>query len=144
MNIKIPAIQKSIFSTRLTVRIQDINYGQHLGHDSLVSYLHECRVEWLRSLGYTELEIDGAGILITELAVNYMNQAYHADEMIIHIEVGQIKKASMQLIYQVRLLSKDIEIARAYTNMAFYDGKSRKIARIPDPFLESLQHKGRL
>ncbi len=52
---KVPAITQCLFSATLEVRISDINYGNHLGHDSLVSLLHEARVRFLRHLGYTEL-----------------------------------------------------------------------------------------
>ena len=29
----------------LTVRVTDMNYGRHLGHDALVSLLHEARMQ---------------------------------------------------------------------------------------------------
>ena len=37
----------SPFISTQTVRIADINYGNHLGHDRLVSLLHQARVEAL-------------------------------------------------------------------------------------------------
>ena len=48
---KIPSIQKIAFTTTLDVRISDINYGNHLGHDSLISLLHEARMRFLKQTG---------------------------------------------------------------------------------------------
>ena len=40
--------KKFIFSTDIAVRISDINYGGHLGHDSIISLIHEARVRFLK------------------------------------------------------------------------------------------------
>jgi len=42
------------WSTDLTVRIQDINYGNHVGNDAFVSLLHEARIRYFNQLGYSE------------------------------------------------------------------------------------------
>lgn len=34
----------------LTVRVTDMNYGRHLGHDALVSLLHEARMQAFAAL----------------------------------------------------------------------------------------------
>lgn len=90
MNFKIPEIPKPLFETNIAVRVSDINYGNHLGHDSLVSYFHEARVQFLNKLGYTELDISGLGILVTNLVVNYINEAFYADILTINIGVGDV------------------------------------------------------
>ena len=39
------------FSTELEVQVGHINYGGHLGNDSMLSLVHEARVRYLRHLG---------------------------------------------------------------------------------------------
>ncbi|MBA3674954.1 MAG: esterase, partial [Chitinophagaceae bacterium] len=39
----------------IPVRITDINYGDHVGNDSLVAIIHEARMQFLQHYGYTEL-----------------------------------------------------------------------------------------
>jgi len=42
--IKIEIPDKFIYKTEIPIRITDINYGGHLGNDSLLSIIHEARV----------------------------------------------------------------------------------------------------
>ena len=138
-NFVIPEVTKAIFHTFLDVRVSDINYGNHLGHDSLaVLVAHEARVRFLKSFGFTELDIDGVGILITSLAVKYISQSFYADKLIVNIEPGDTTRASMNLIYQVVNQNTKKEIARALTTMTFYDYQKSRVSKISQKFLSSL------
>ena len=97
---KIAPLNSSIFQTTLAVRISDINYGNHLGHDSLISLLHEARVRFLNKMGYTELNIHGVGILVRNLVVNYLQEAFHSDKLTINMEILNISKTSFDIAYQ--------------------------------------------
>jgi len=33
------------------VQLTDTNYGNHVGHDTVMGLLHEARVQWLMSVG---------------------------------------------------------------------------------------------
>ncbi len=54
--IKIEMPEKFIYKTEIPVRITDINYGGHLGNDSLLSIIHEARVRFLKHLEYSEVK----------------------------------------------------------------------------------------
>jgi hypothetical protein len=45
---------------------EDINYGGHLGNDAVLSLVHEARVRFLKQQGYTENNIEGAGIIMAD------------------------------------------------------------------------------
>ncbi len=135
---KIPSPEKIIFNTMLEVRIYDINYGNHLGHDSLVSMLHETRVRFLKHLGYSELNIDGLGLLMTNLIVNYTGEAFLADLISINIGVTNITKTTIEITYQAVNGNTKKEIARGLTTMVFFDYKKRRVARIPQKFLSEV------
>ena len=139
LNYKIPALTNSIFNTALEVRIYDINYGNHLGHDSLISLLHEARIRFLRHFGYTESNIKGFGVLVTNLVVNYLQQAFYADKIIITIGIDNISRTSFELLYQVTHHETKKEIARALTTITLYDYENAKIAKIPEEFLELIK-----
>ena len=68
--IKIKLPEKFIFRTEIPIRITDINYGGHLGNDSLLSIIHEARVRFLKSLGYSESNVEGVGIIMISLSPN--------------------------------------------------------------------------
>ena len=61
--IKLHMPETYLFSTNIDVRITDLNYGNHLANDSLLSIIHEARVRFLNHFGYTELDIEGIGLV---------------------------------------------------------------------------------
>ncbi len=38
LNFKIPSVKEPFFQTILKVRISEVNYGNHLGHEEVVHY----------------------------------------------------------------------------------------------------------
>ena len=67
--IKIVIPANTLAVVNIPVRITDINYGNHLGNDALISIVHEARVQWLKINNYTELQVDGVGLIMSDLAV---------------------------------------------------------------------------
>ena len=47
--IKIEIPGNPIYRVSVPVRITDINYGNHLGNDSMVSIIHEARMSFLKA-----------------------------------------------------------------------------------------------
>jgi YbgC/YbaW family acyl-CoA thioester hydrolase len=134
---KIASLTRPLFSTILEVRINDINYGNHLGHDALVSLLHEARVRFLKSKGYSEFNVNGLGMLLSNLVVNYFKQAFYADKLVINLEINNISRTKLDFYYQAMLHGTQKEIARAVTTMVFYNYEKSKVAKIPQEFLAS-------
>lgn len=89
------------FSTELSVRIGDVNQGNHLGHDRMITMIHEARIQFFRALGYDELDIDGVGTLVADLAISYQNEAFYGDRLRFDISVQDISRKSCQFIYRV-------------------------------------------
>ena len=136
---RVPTVEKPIFQTTLDVRINDINYGNHLGHDSFISLLHEARIQFLKKMGYiNELNIEGLGMLITNIYVNYTNESFYSDKITINIEIGETTKTTIQLIYQASLEEANKKIANALTTMTFYNYQTSKVAKIPQKFLSNI------
>ena len=71
--IKIELPENSIASFTIPVRITDINYGNHVGNDSFVAIIHEARMQWLKQYGYTELQVEAVGLIMSDLAVEFQN-----------------------------------------------------------------------
>ena len=47
------------FTMAIPVRITDLNYAGHVGNDSILSLIHEIRVQFLRHHGYSEINLAG-------------------------------------------------------------------------------------
>jgi acyl-CoA thioester hydrolase len=135
----VPTVERVLFSTSMTVKISDINYGNHLGHDALISLLHEARVRFLKQHGFTELNINGTGILVTTLLVNYVGEAFYGDELMIEIGVGETTRISTELLYSIYKKNTSEKIALALTTLTFFDYAKRKVSRIPQEFLSSIK-----
>jgi len=140
--IKIITPEKIIDTINIPVRIGDINYGNHLGNDSLVSIIHEARIKWLSKNGFSEMNIGGCGTIMNELAVNYLNESFYGDTLIIQISIGEISTSSFELYYNITTLraDKELKIAKAKTGMVCYDYENKKIAAVPNAFLSLIEN----
>ena len=74
--IKIEIPERFIYKTEIPIRITDINYGGHLGNDSLLSIIHEARVRFLKNLGYSEANVEGSGIIMIDSAIQYKSEGF--------------------------------------------------------------------
>jgi acyl-CoA thioesterase FadM len=129
--IRIEFPEPAVFTYELPVRISDINYGNHLGHDSLISLLHEARARMLSSHGMTEVDIDGLTMVMTDLAVRYLSEALFSQVLRIEIAVAELRASSCELCYRVSNLSSGRTVALATTGLAFIDRTTRRVAPIP-------------
>lgn len=138
--IKLAIPEQKIFSTAIAVSITDINYGNHVGNDAFVRLVHEARVQWLSSNNYTELNIEGASLIMADLAVQYKAESFYGDVLQIEIAVGEISRAGFELYYQITT-NRDGEtllIAKAKTGMVCYNYDEKKVRELPEKFIALL------
>jgi len=139
--IKIEIPGKFLFKTEISVRITDINYGGHLGNDSLLSIIHEARVRFLKHLSYSEKEVEGSGIIMTDAAIQYKSESFYGDKLLIEVGMMDFSKIGCDIVYRITNSNSKKEIALAKTGIVFFDYKNKKIARLPEKFklrIESL------
>ncbi|MCF6245738.1 MAG: thioesterase family protein [Desulfobacula sp.] len=132
--IKIDIPKKFEFETNLDIRIQDINYGNHVGHDCFISILHEARLKFFKTLGYTETDIEGKALVISDLAVSYKSQCFYGDALKIQVQPAEFNKYGCDIFYRVTHVKTQALILLAKTGIVFFDYTQNKIARVPEPF----------
>lgn len=139
--IKIEVPQRSIASFHIPVRITDINYGNHLGNDAFVSIIHEARMQWLQLNGYTELNIEGTGLIMSDLAVEFKNESFYGDVVEVKISAGELSRVGFELYYQLLVNRKEeaVLLANAKTGMVCYDYGGKKVVALPDKLKAMLQ-----
>lgn len=132
--IKLTITGNRLDTVTIPVRITDINYGNHVGNDAIVRMLHEARVQWLHKNGYTELEFAGCSLIQGDLAVEYLNESFYGDTLIIEIFASDCTRVSFDLLYEIHTIrnSQQIPIARAKTGLLCFDYQSRKVCSMPD------------
>jgi acyl-CoA thioester hydrolase len=137
--VKLNIPEKIIATVKISVRISDINYGNHVGNDALVSILHEARVQWLAQNNYTELNIEGKGLIMADLMIEYKSEAFYGDLLEVKMSADEITKISFDLYFSITN-QQNILIAKAKTGMVFYDYTNKKVSAMPEIFSALLKH----
>ncbi len=129
--------EPAIYSHPVRLRISDINYGNHLGHDTLVSLLHDARCGWLAKYGLTELTVDGEslGWVVAELVVNYRAEAFYDDQLQVELAIGEIGSKGAEIYHRV-VGKEGVEVAVAKVGVVFFDYTKRKAAAVPENFIQ--------
>ena len=132
--IKIDIPEKVIASFLIPVRIADINYGNHVGNDAFVSIIHEARMQWLKQYGYTELNMEGIGLIMSDLAIEFKNESFYGDLIEVKLSAGEISRVGFELYYRLFAKRNDgnILLANAKTGMVCYDYEAKKTAAVPE------------
>lgn len=137
--IKIEMPDKFEFSTIIPVRITDINYGNHLGNDSLLSLIHEARVQYLNNINLTEMDVGGCGIIMVDSAIIYKSEIFYGDNLIFNISVDGFTSTSCDFYYQVISKNSSKEAALAKTGIVFFDYTRKKISQVSNIFNEKVE-----
>lgn len=140
--IKIAVPEQFSFSCQIPVRITDINYGGHVGNDTILTIVHEARMQFLNSLGYTEMNFGGNGMIMADAAIEFKNELFYGETVTVSVAVADISKIGFDLIYK---LGKKTEgnkkiVAIAKTGMICYDYTAKKITAIPEVALEKIRN----
>lgn len=132
--IKIEMPEHYTFSTELSIRISDINYGGHLSNDAVLSMVHEARIRFLDYYHYTELDVEGVGIIMTDSAIVYRAEGFYGEQVQIDVAVGDFNKYGCDIYYLLSNKKTAKEIAHAKTGIVFFDYDQRKVVPVPAQF----------
>jgi acyl-CoA thioester hydrolase len=136
--IKLQEQPRYEFRYEVVLQPRDINYGGHLGHETLIALIHSARTDLLRSMGLSEMNLgDGrTGIIMVDLAVNYQGEGFMFDVIRIESHVGEMTRTSFRIFH--RVIKGDKILAFVETGFLAFNYPDRKIARVPQSFLNTL------
>jgi acyl-CoA thioester hydrolase len=137
--IKIEIPDKFIYKTEMAIRITDINYGGHLGNDSLLSIIHEARVRFLKHLGYSESDVCGVGIIMIDAAIQYKSEGFYGDDLEAEVTLSDFSAIGCDIIYRLTNKKTSKEIAIAKTGVVFFDYEKRKTVSVPANFKKKIE-----
>ena len=140
VKIKFPE-KKSLFSCIIPVRITDINYGNHLGNDAVLSIIHEARMQMLNSFGFTELNAGGNSLIMGDVMIAFRGEAFYGDVLTVKVFAEEIAERSFDLLYHLstQRAGVEIEIAHAKTGMVCFDYNSRKVDTMTEQLKSALR-----
>jgi acyl-CoA thioester hydrolase len=132
--IEIELPEKFIFQTEIAVRVSDLNYGNHVGNDSILTLMQEARTLFYRSMGFeSEVKLEGpVGQIVSDAAIVYKSESFLGDTLHIKIAVGDLTKYGFNLFYRITNKATGKEVALGKTGIVSFDYQKRKIALVPD------------
>lgn len=138
--IKVELPEKFSFSTTIDVRITDINYGGHAGNDTILSIIHEARMQYLGSFGYTELNCGGAGLIMSDVAIEFKNELFYGERLTAWVTASEFSKAAFEIYYKLEKEKGNgtVSVAVAKTGMVCYDYNRKKIIPVPEEVKQKL------
>ena len=138
MRIKIEEPEKYLFAAQIRTRITDLNYGAHVGNDRIFGFMHDARVQWLKSLGYdNELAFGGEGEKIgtiqTDAAITYKAEIFEHENITISLACTDFNNYGCDFIY--RFEKEDGSLAAlGKTGIVFFDYIKRSLVSMPEDF----------
>lgn len=129
MRVRIQIPEPIIFSVSIPVRIGDINYGGHVGNDSILSIVHEARMAFFARAGCSEMNAGGVNLIMADSAIQYKGESFYGDIIQVSISVGQMTSISFDMYYTLttQRAGSIHTIAWVKTGMICFDYSSRKI-----------------
>lgn len=65
-----------------------------------------------------------------DVAIEYKNQAFYGDQLLIEISVQDFSRVSFDIVYKIS--TKDKLIAKAKTGIVTFDYKNNKVVEVPE------------
>ncbi|CAJ0818437.1 MULTISPECIES: thioesterase family protein [Ralstonia] len=122
------------YSTHLTVRVTDINAANHLANDSMISMISEARARFLYEFAGDDVGQKGGGIIVTDLATMYRNEAHARDQLLFEVGVMDFNKYGGDIIFRITRPADDTLIAMAKSGFVFFDYVGKKVMAMPEGF----------
>ena len=138
--IKLELPEKFAVTATIPVRITDLNYGNHLGNDALLSIIHEARMQFLQHYGYTELDFAGTSLIMAEVAIVYKGEGFYGDVLTIEMAAADISKYGFDILYKLSNQNGKA-VAEAKTGMLCFDYNARKLVMLPTQVIALFETK---
>ncbi|MFM8461941.1 MAG: acyl-CoA thioesterase, partial [Polynucleobacter victoriensis] len=94
----------------------------------------EARVRFLKSMGYSELDIEGLGIVVADHFIQYKAEGFHGETIRIQMQPQDFNKYGFDLIYRIDCLENPRELARGKQGIVFVNKETKKVANVPPQF----------
>lgn len=138
--IKVNIPEYFSFSTSIKVTLRDLNYGNHVGNDTVLSLLQEARQQFLATRGYKELDIEGFGLIMVDAMIEFKKELQYADTILISVHAQDFDKMGFDFFYKIELIQEDqfILAVRAKTGMLLYDYLNKKKVSLSNSIIQNL------
>ncbi len=93
------------------------------------------------------MEFAGAGMIMSDVAIEFKNELFYGDVIIASVVAGEISRIGFALLYNLETLrpangERKVLITTAKTGMVCFDSEKKKIISVPDEAMLQLKNKG--
>jgi len=127
------------FHVSIPIRITDINYGGHVGNDTVLTLLHEARMKFLLHHKFSEMDFGGVGVIMRDVTIEFKKELFYGDAIHIYVTIANFNRVGFDVFYKLVKGEDEIQVAIAKTGMICYDYKTKKIVSVPNSVLQILQ-----
>ena len=92
-------------------------------------------MRFLKNLGYTELDVEGVGIVVVDAALQYKSEAFHGETLVFEMAPAEFNKYGCDLVWRATDKASGREVARGKTGIIFFNYETRRPAGVPAGFL---------
>lgn len=137
--VRISAPDRFVFSMERTVGISDLNYARHMDSVAMIKLVHEARLQFLASLGFSESNIYGLGMVVTDLAIDFRCESFANDLLIIDVGVSKFNRYGFDIGFQVTNSATEAMVCHAKLGVVFFDFDKHTLAEVPRAFRALLE-----
>lgn len=125
----------------IPVRIGDINYGNHVGNDAILSIIHEARMLVLAENNYNEMNAGGNSMIMADVMIAYKSEAFYGDILSVAMYASEVTSLRFDLLYRIstKRNGQNIDIAHAKTGMVCFDYQKRVVSPMTSQFEQYLR-----
>jgi acyl-CoA thioester hydrolase len=137
--VKIELPEEISFSTIIPIRITDINYGGHVGNDTVLTLFHEARMQFLTHYEASEMNFGGAGLIMRNVVIEFKKEIFYGYTVKVYVGVSNFSKVSFDVFYKMVKSNDETIVALGQTGMVCYNYQSKKIVSVPEEMLKKFR-----
>ena len=132
--IKIDMPDQYLFSTILPIQITDINYGNHLANDKLLSMMHEARIRFFNHFDCSELDLKGVSVIMGDVAIEFKSEGFYGQSLKIEVTAAEFGSKSFDIFYKFTNQDTGKILAHAKTGIVCFNYDTRQTKQVPESF----------
>jgi len=130
--VKIDFPERVLYATQRVIKEEDINYAQHMANERILIWANELRSEFLRSIGWDELDkVSFPGVIAANHTIAYLAEGFLGEEIRVEVAVDNVSECSFDLLIRLTKIVSGKKMIMLRTGIVCYDYHQREITGVP-------------
>ena len=137
--IKLDLPKQFSFHAIIPIRITDINYGGHVGNDTVLTLFHEARMQFLQHHLFSEMDFGGVGLIMRDAVIEFKKEIFYGDIVKVYVTLSNFTRAGFDVFYKMVKGNEETVVVLGKTGMICYNYELKKIVSVPESVLKIFQ-----